>query len=330
MCGVTEAQAYAWGAPARIRSDPLLMFQDAWPTESSGKILLAQIEMDATCAVIGVKAGMRRYASPAKPATVTPLSLAGEKDIDEKNPKVLDFHIDGGYPESAKLYLRGAMFSALYYTEMGKHGHAVGVTLDPAAKIDAHHHTLAGLKTKKEGGHGHAITGNVDEPDDEGDNVFMVNDTGAHNANFVAQFGVNISGGDHEHGFPDGAKTDDDGGAAEHNHTVHVAQSDAGVTDKAARTGKAYTWLKNLTVAFVTGLSSTDITPEILAQLSAVDPGNWPQLGDGTAGHALNKGTPAIDLRQISSIDLSPGVHALVFSVPAGSGGQIHFNLYVT
>ena len=42
-CGATESQAYAWGAPSRIRSEPMLMFQDAWPAETSGKLILAQV-----------------------------------------------------------------------------------------------------------------------------------------------------------------------------------------------------------------------------------------------------------------------------------------------
>jgi hypothetical protein len=304
------------------------MFQDAWPTEGSGKILLAQVELDATCAVLGVKSGMRRYASAAKPPTVAPISLAGEKDIDEDNPKVLNFHIEGGYPESATLYLRGAKFSTLFYTEMGRHGHEVDVTLDPEDEVPGHDHGLAGLMTVSDGAHGHTITGDVDEEGGEGDNVFMVDDVGAFNANF-ATFGVEISGGDHQHGFPDDARTASGGAVPQHNHGVQVSQSDAGVTNLAARSGTAHTWLRDLTVTFSTGNSSVDITTDILAQLNAADPGNWAALGDGTANHAINRGSPAIDLRQISSIDLSPGAHALVFSVPAGRGGQVQFNLYV-
>lgn len=318
-CGTTEAQAYAWGAPSRIRSEPMLMFQDAWPTESSGKILLAQVELDATCKVIGVKAGMRRYASASKPATVMPISLAGEKDIDEDNPKVLNFHVDGGYPESAKLYLRGAKFSSLFYTELGKHTHVLTATTAKVTKDLRHTHEVQTFKEKGAGGHNHVLHTEAD-----GTTSLETAD-----ADYVPTTSFIEGVGDHDHALEEltlNSKLDE----WEHNHAVTATAANAGVSDTASRTGAAYKWLKNMTVAFTTGPSSTDITAEILAQLSAADPGNWPELGDGTAGHALNKGTPVIDLRQISSIDLSPGAHALVFSVPAGCGGQVQYNLYVS
>lgn len=319
QCGATESQAYAWGAPSRIRSEPMLMFQDAWPSEGSGKLLLAQVELSDTCTVLGIKSGMRRYASASKPPTVTPLSLAGEKDIDEANPKILHFHIDGGFPESAKLYLRGAKFSSLFYTELGKHTHALTATTEKIKKDLRHTHEVQSFKLKGDGGHNHVLHTEAD-----GTTSLETAD-----ADFVPTTSFIDGVDDHDHGLEELvliSKLDE----WEHDHMVTLSAANAGVTDTASRTGKAYTYLKNMTIAFATGNSSADITTDVLAQLEAAEPGNWPELGDGSAVHALNKGTPAIDLRQISGIDLSPGPHALVFSMPAGSGGQLQYNLYVS
>lgn len=326
-CGATGSEAYAWGAPSRIRSEPLLMFQDTWPTESSGKILLAQVELDAQCKVIGVKSGMRRYASASKPPTTIPISLEGEKDIDKDNSKVLQFHIEGGYPDTAVLYLRGSKFSSLYYSELARHDHVIDVVIDPHPARDAHTHSLTGLKTDNESPtHSHSITANTydnngaldTEPTDTPD--ALLNDT----------VNLKVGGGEHFHTIADG-NTGSNGAIPVLNHIVAAGTKvhATGVTGSTPRNGSAYEHIDGLRVWFDT----QEITNDILVQLSATTPPNtWTKLGNGLASHAFasDKGTGPIDLRQIDGVDLSPGTsHTLIFAV-ANGGGQLHYNLYVS
>lgn len=315
QCGTAGAEAYAWGAPSRIRSEPLLMFQDSWPTESSGKILLAQVELDAQCVVIGVKSGMRRYASASKPPTTVPISLEGEKDIDKDNSKVLTFHIEGGYPDTALLYLQGFKFSSLYYTELGRHTHAVTATTDKPKKNLKHSHGLVTFKLKNDGAHTHDLRmedeGNMLETDP---GAGEWRDDGCANA------------GDHGHSIEEFVleeKLDE----WEHDHKVTASATNTGVTDINARAGIARTYLDTLQISF----DGSNITPQVLAQLEALNPGNWAELGDGGSSHELViHGTGAIDLRQIDGIDLNPGTaHTLIFAVASG-GGQLHYNVYVS
>ena len=320
QCGGGASETYAWGAPSRIRSEPLLMFQDTWPYESSGKILLAQVEMDAQCRVIGVKSGMRRYASASKPPTTIPISLEGEKDIDKDNPKILRFHVDGGYPDTALLYLQGFPFSSLYYTELGSHTHAITATTAKVVRSFNHNHGLEKFTLEEEPGHNHRLLTDTQDGNDvlEADNhdsdpeewsSKMVEDNKPH-SHGIAEFELaSVS----EHW--------------EHSHPVTASAANTGVSNKSARSGTARNQLDALQVSF----DDMDITPEILAQLEALNPGKWAKLGDGGSNHELVKnGTGPIDLRQIDGVDLSPGTpHTLVFAL-AGGGGQIHYNLYVS
>jgi hypothetical protein len=324
------AQEQSWGAPSRIRSTPLLSFQSAFPSENQGRILLAQVVLNATCQVEDIKSGMRRYATAVKPPNTTPLSLEGEKDVDKNNPKVLRFHIEGGYPDSASLYLKAEQFTSLFYTEMGKHGHEVGVTMDPNGGVAAHNHALANVVTIAEGGeHTHSVHAHVDEDPNEADNVIVVNDTDAFTANLVDKFDFQLGPGKHQHGFAADAVTGANGAMADHRHTLHVTQTSAGVWDVNARTGAAqhaHTYVNQLHVQ----LDGMDITNGILVQLQALNAAAWAELGDGTDAHELAKnGTGRIDLRLIPGVDLAPGPHDLVFAVSNG-GGRIQYNLYVS
>ena len=270
--------------------------------------------------MLGVKSGMRRYASASKPPTVTPLSLAGEKDIDEANPKILHFHVDGGFPDTVKLYLRGSQFSSLFYTELGEHTHTITATTDKPQKDFKHTHEIVDFKLKTTGSHQHKL-----RMEDEGNTLETDTDTPEWRVEACE------AAGDHDHPM-ETFKLNEKLDVWEHGHVITASAANTGVTDKSARTGvPTYKFLDTMKIAYITGNSSVDITADVLAQLQAVDPGSWSELGDGNQGHALNqKGTPAIDLRQISGIDLGPGGHALQFSVPANSGGQLHFNLYVS
>ncbi|MCY7353866.1 MAG: hypothetical protein LH470_02040 [Lysobacter sp.] len=322
QCGTTGAEAYAWGAPSRIRSEPLLMFQDSWPTESSGKILLAQVEMDAQCVVIGVKSGMRRYASASKPPTTTPVSLEGEKDIDKDNPKVLRFHIEGGYPDTALLYLQGFKFSSLYYSEMGQHKHGIHGTLSEVSRNFKHTHALTGeAETLLGGKHAHQLMLN-DGNDQDG-----VDRENRGDCDWT--WNIISDEGEHTHKLAS-LSLNEQLDEWKHTHTFTGGIDNAGVTNAQARDGAgqiARTYVKTLLVSF----DGMDITTNVLAQLEALNPGSWAELGNGGGSHELVKnGTGPIDLRQIDGVDLSPGTaHTLIFAVASG-GGQLHYNLYVS
>ncbi|AGW95516.1 MULTISPECIES: DnaJ-like cysteine-rich domain-containing protein [Cupriavidus] len=132
-------------------------------------------------------AGYRRPATSncsarleVKPQQVRSLSLEGEKDIDSVNPKVLYFHVDGGYPSEVTLYLRARRFSSLYYTELGKHSHTASVTINDTSIVLTHNHTASATETDPAGGHGHnlLIDVKVSEGDPRGVDMQDVSDCG--------------------------------------------------------------------------------------------------------------------------------------------------------
>lgn len=134
----------AWGGPSRVRATPVLGWSDVFPHESSGKIVLAQVELDSSCNVRHVYAYPRRYVGPTSLTTVRQFALEGERHIDSTNSGRIYFHIRGRQPNAVTLYLRAEKFSTLYYTELGKHKHSADVTnasaTDKASTIDNHSH----------------------------------------------------------------------------------------------------------------------------------------------------------------------------------------------
>lgn len=310
-----------WGAPSRIRSAPRIFMQDSWPSDAQGKILLAQVVLNDTCQVEDVKSGMRRYVTATKPPNATPISIEGEKDIDKDNPKILRFHIEGGFPDSAVLYLQVSRFSSLFYTELGKHSHNFSGAISNTAHDFTHKHTASATTTESGGDHSHQLWLDTSEGVKNGVDCDLhdICDWNPH----VIQ-GV----GGHAHEIKNIALQDALSNWS-HTHAItNAAISDGGVTDVAVRTGagnKALGYVSSLRVFFDGNL---EITDEILAQLKAINPAAWAALGNGQDTHELVKnGTGRIDLRQLG-LDLSPGTHTLTFAVDAG-GGQIHYNLYV-
>lgn len=320
----------AWGAPTRIRAVPQLDVVDTWPTDQSGKIVLAQIGLQAGCQVGDIQSGVRRYAVPAKPPTVQPTSIEGEKDIDFSNPKVLYFHIDGGVPDTVTLYLRGAQFSTLFYTELGAHSHPATLAMDALAAIPAHHHTLTSLQTDKQlGGDAvHAIAQTYSGAD--GDFAIRLWQPSSEQTD-LTQGGARFTfqGIEHAHGFSTG-QTDDAGAVAAVTPTgkVTVANNSNMPAARSAPADQPLRYISALTVLY----DSQDITVPILKQLNGGDPVAWPTnatLGDGTSNHPfVQNGTGKIDLTQLG-LDFTPGEHALTFQV-AGGGGQVKYNLYVS
>jgi len=316
----------AWGAPTRIVADAVFEFLDSWPSDDSGKIVLGQIELNTKCEVVRVMPGVRRYAVPVKPQTVRALTLEGEKDIDQANPKVLWFHVDGGAPESVVLYLRARKFSSLYYTEIGKHGHNITTVAASSTNDYAHSHPVTGGKTTKNGLHKHAIWVN-DGKDAAGVDV----DTGDDWNNKIIS-----DSGDHEHDLKD-ITLGNGLGSVTHSHVINASATDSGVDDFEVRKPIALA-TKTFALSFVKSLEvwldGQDITTLIRQQLEAKPgkAGKWASLGDGTASHeiATAEGTGEIDLLKLGK-EIGLGSHKLEFRVTsAGIGGAIQYNLYVS
>jgi hypothetical protein len=316
----------SWGAPTRIEATPKLEFSDTWPSPTSGKIVLAQVGLQAGCQVGSIQTGVRQYAVTPKNPTVRAISLEGEKDIDANNPKVLYFHLDGGTPNSMTLYLYASLFSTLFYTELGAHTHADTFTI---SSIPGHTHTLGAVTTDKQlptgtihasaktfQGAGGDYSLRLWQPDQG------TTDLTASPANFT------LSNTEHLHNIAAGASTDLAGAITP---TITPTLASAGVSAPSARTGGAtpLTYVNGLKVLYD---GANDITNQILAQLMAADPVNWPAgstLGNGSSTHRLvTNGTGAIDLIQAGA-DVTPGQHSLTFEVPSGNGGQVQYNLYV-
>jgi hypothetical protein len=313
----------AWGAPTRIRAAPKLEMVDTWPSDQSGRIVLAQIGLQAGCQVSEIQSGVRRYAVAAQPPTVHPISLEGEKDIDASNPKTLYFHVDGGVPDLVTLYLRADEFASFHYTEMGGHSHAVGLTTADTVLALRHTHTASTGTTDEAADHTHnylvdggETTGGIDVNDQQ-----VVGRTNTDNSAILPS-------GKHTHQVS-GLTLDMSLQDGPHHHAVSGSTATAGATDLAARGGNRLRYFDTLKVLY----DGQDITAQILGQLNGTDPANWPataKLGDGTNAHALVvNGTGKIDLTQIG-LDFTPGEHSLTFQVSgAGNGGQIKYNLYV-
>lgn len=317
----------SWGAATRIEQTPQLTFTDTYPSPTSGLIVLAQVELLAGCSVGHIESGIRRYAVAAKPPTTRPISLEGEKDIDQTNPKTLYFHIDGGVPNSVTLYLRGAMLSTLYYTEMGNHHHALQLSTQDTTLHLGHDHTATGGTTDEAPDHTHnyyvdggETTGGIDVNDQQ-----VIGRTNTDTSAIVPN-------GKHTHHLT-GLVIGTGLGDMAHHHDINGNTGDTG-RNLNAKTGQHLTYVNNLRVLY----DRQDITAAIVQYLSANNAA-WAgvtQLGDGTGSLPMTAqsdgsgGTGPIALGQLSvALDFSPGQHSLTFQVTDSSGGQIQYNLYV-
>jgi hypothetical protein len=322
----------AWGAPTRIVADAVFEFVDSWPSDDSGRVVLSQIELDDKCNVVRTSPGARRYAVQAKPQTVRPLSLEGEKDIDRANPKVLYFHIDGGFPESVRLYLRGMPVSSLYYTELGRHTH---VFKGSALALDiGHQHEFDGVpKTKQDGVHRHSYS--VDDPSSGG--AFMIKGSNQNQwsrkeeTNDIAN-PLHISGGHRHEMEPMTLKNF----ARVLTPTVGGINEESGcIGGPAIRQGKpALSLFKDLIIK----LDGKQVTELICDQLEALplQAGKWKlQISPGDIrmnGSSLSQtdGTGEIDLLKLG-FEIGIGQHKLEFIVSNPDvGGQLQYNLYVS
>lgn len=314
----------AWGGPARLRAEPLLEWTDDWPTEGDGRVVIAQVELDATCKVVNVRSGVRKYVAAAQPARALVYALEGEKDVDPTNSKRLFFHIRGGRPDTVTLYLRGDRFSTTYYTELGRHTHGLNLDTANAGGLSNHTHTLSlgSVTVSEAGGHGHTIKANVEDPNDH--DALEMHDADLNNVDLGPLVGLSVSSsGQHTHTVNAAGGTADAGGAAgAHDHSISGNTQTGGINsaDAAyqARTGVPRTYLDDLRVV----VDGTDLTNDITNRLG------WAKLGDGTSSHPLvTGGTGPVPL-ELLGLDLSEGEHVIELRVGNG-GGRVLYNLYV-
>ncbi len=329
----------AWGAPTRIAADVVFEFLDSWPAADSGKVVLAQLELDATCRVERVMPGVRRYAVPVKPQQVRAVSLEGEKDIDSANPKVLYFHVDGGFPSEVTLYLRARKFSSLYYTELGRHTHHLKFNTAAGGGASSHTHPLdlGGIALAEAGEHRHEIWAFSDDKQsgavelgDNNEGPWALTGAGGEMGG-RANMEVKPSG-KHTHTVAAGSvpsKTGEGGTLPAHTHAIDQNSDSTGVQPD-SRAGTALGYVDKLRVF----LDGQDITLPLLQQLAA-KPGqaaSWAQLGDGSNGHALAspEGTGEVDLLKLG-VEIGLGQHKLEFKVlQPNVGGSVQYNLYVS
>ena len=285
--------------------------------------------------------GVRRYAVAAKTPTTRPISLEGEKDIDQRNAKTLYFHIDGSVPNSVTLYLRAALLSTLYYSELGNHTHA-GSLAQQTLTIPDHRHNFQSIATgtaTQDPTKPVEMVARTYDTDSDTEIRMWHSDLGDGNRRIETLTSLNPGDGpivsfnnltEHTHTIPAG-QTDLGGGDSYNLGGVNIGS--AGVTDQPAHAGTALSYVNKLSVLY----DGQDITQPILTQLA----GNYPawvgitQLGSNVdpnnpliAKNNGTGGTGAIALDQLG-LDFSPGQHSLTFQVTDASGGQIQYNLYV-
>jgi len=135
--GGAKTSNLAWGGPAYIEAVPILGFTNVLPSDTSGKIILAQIELDSSCNVVSVHPEVRRYVGAASSAQVHQFALEGARDFDYRNPQRIYFQVRGRQPNAVTLYLWGDKLSTLYYTELGRHTHGLTVAGTLGGPIDA-------------------------------------------------------------------------------------------------------------------------------------------------------------------------------------------------
>jgi hypothetical protein len=333
----------AWGGATRIVAQPIVQFTDTFPAASSGQIVLAQVALQTGCQVGEIQAGVRKYAVAAKAPTTRPLSIEGEKDIDGNNPKTLYFHVDSGVPNSVTLYLRAALFSSLFYTELGTHSH-ISSLQNPTLVLPDHKHGFQSIVT------GNAVQDLTKLPqllawtwDDATDAALRTwgasqsdGNRRKENLTTLNPYGdgslVEFQNLDqHTHTIPAGT-TDPAGGVAMALGGIDTQNTGLAGPARSGGSAQPLRYIADLTVLY----DGQDITQAILTQLAGNDPAHWPtgtRLGDSGSSNPLvvqgdgTGGTGAIALDQLG-LDFSPGQHSLKFQV-SGGGGQIQYNLYV-
>ena len=122
-----------------------------------------------------------------------------------------------------------------------------------------------------------------------------------------------------------------------HRHFVDVSvgMDPAGATGPAqVRAGAQFTYFSNLKVS-IDGSDRDATTAAILAQIAQNQSGAWSAQTalNGGVGLPLSTrngtGLIRLDLLGLPGVSFGPGVHEIEFSVAAGTGGCLQYNLYV-
>jgi hypothetical protein len=342
---------------SRIRETPMLAFSADWPNpkhcsdvfpDLNCGIVLATVTLDNSCQIASIDTGVRQYSYPTHSSQVHAASFEGEKDIAPGEPKRLFFHVRGGSPTGLILYLRGAPFSKLYYTELGQHKHGladVPTTTETAAiTIDHTHDTVTVDSGNPNAKHSHTMHLAHRFSTESGVGTFVSGQSfdsliNTHGTNWIGEEVVHDPGAGskddkwvdapHNHNVP--AKTTTGSTLAtapQHQHKLGATTTthDAGAGDRVARTRDgelAYTTINDLQVT----LDTIDITASILKQIY------WTAPLGGTTFNA--EGTGGIDLLRLPPVAGQPpppvineGEHILEFSVQKDAG-KLLYNLYV-
>lgn len=328
----------AWGGPSRVRSEPDICFQNDWPYKEGGqKIVLAQVELDEACAVRHIHTSVRKYAGAAQPGEALAYALEGEKDIDSNkdNSKKIYFHIRGGRPNAVTLYLRGAKFSSLYYTELGQHKHGISFNSGAGGAIAAHDHTvdLSDIKTDEgdPSSHRHEIWADTDDSDSGAMETGTDGGTGTKDQMLTGVGGVKGGRGDmevkpagtHTHSLIGDnltITTTPEPKKEAHFHGVTGDTNSTGFSPAARTSGSTLTYIDDLQIE----LDATSYTKAIRDRLG------WSIIGNGTGDAAdllVQTGTGPIQFELLGA-DLNEGEHLLELKVNKG-GGRILYNLYV-
>jgi hypothetical protein len=336
--GCGKGSALAWGGPALVRAQAILGWTDALPSDTSGKIILAQVELKSDCTVNSVHPEVRRYVGAASEALVRQFALEGARDFDAANPQRIYFHVRGRQPNAVTLYLRAEKFSTLYYTELGQHSHGgnlAAAETGPAEGVDRHAHSEGSLVAQARP-HNHEIFANDSNFSFASPPLALGLVAGPGNFNNLGNSAdsgmfvslatptMTISG---ETGFDPAPPSP---AVTLHKHPISAASVNvgpAGVTDVNADSGRpARTYIDNLQIS----INGNDQTASIQTQLQDANPTeDWTKLGDGTASHALVvNGTGEIKLDFLSGARFLEGEHVIELSVTSG-GGRILYNLYV-
>lgn len=336
------------GGPARISARPVFNWRAFLPHESSGEIVLAQVELDKNCTKVHqVNVGVRRYVGAASGAKVRQYALDGDKHIDPDNPGRIYFHIRGRQPNSVILYLRAEHFSTLFYTELGHHDHAIDVKVN-SVTIPGHSHTItpdpATGGTGEAGDHKHdfsdvraRIAGVLNTPPPASQWAFgpfdFISGREASLSIWASLRFIWLLGGKHSHSIP--SSTDPEPAKSIALSGGGSSQA-AGVTDKDARSGsaeQALTYVDDLQVLIGPNINNlVNYTQDILWQLRAASAvQDWGKLGGGplAPNHALiEKGTGPIRLDFLPGLAFTEGEYVIQLQVMSG-GGRILYNLYV-
>lgn len=146
--GASPGALARWGGPERIVSDVDFTWRAGLPQQDK-ELVIAELELNPDCTIARVATGAKKVAAATQVSRVYSYALEGEKDIDSRNAKKIHFHIRGRRPEAVTLYLRASKFSTLFYSEIGRHGHAAKINGQSSSEVEVKTGTSLDRETGK-------------------------------------------------------------------------------------------------------------------------------------------------------------------------------------